>query len=196
MEAMSTVDAPEVVRLSHACPWLSEFIAAVENFPIGVSITTKSGKPGFSATECFDDHYKYIYVNKHFAGMTGYGSAEIIGCSPQFLYCHKTDMYKVENLREAMKSRRRARVTLINERRDGSSFENHMSLKLVRDDFGAVCYVIGLHLNVNDFQGSDATNFEKKKEENDAILKLLPNFVAFDDELYRYTGAASGRMTS
>jgi hypothetical protein len=41
MEAMSSIDSEEVLRFLHTSAWLGEFIAAVENLPIAVTLAKK-----------------------------------------------------------------------------------------------------------------------------------------------------------
>jgi PAS domain S-box-containing protein len=209
MEAMSSIDIEETQRLLHTSAWLGEFITAVENLPIGVTLAKKgdftmakndialerSRATTEETTEVNlneDFGFKFCYANKEFCKMSGYSRSEVVGQSASFLQCEETELKKVESLRSALQDNSRIRVTLTNKRKNGELFSNHLTIKLVHEDDSSVCYGICLHLGMHDY-GSDPEEFAEAKVFNDEILKRLPSFIEFDEELHE---GSSGVGTS
>jgi PAS domain S-box-containing protein len=169
VEALSVMPRHEVNRLSHSSAWLGDLITAVEDFPLGISITNA----GLSS-----NGYEYVYVNKKFADITQYTRSEIIGKNPRFLQCEQTDTHKLACLRDSLQNMRRPRLTLKNRKKDGSLFKNHMTMKVIRDNDDKTFYIICLHVDMSDPESSS-----ESMEVNDAFLRLLPPYVGFDDEV-------------
>jgi diguanylate cyclase (GGDEF)-like protein/PAS domain S-box-containing protein len=94
--------------------------------------------------------FPIVYANPGFERITGYSAAEIAGRPCSILQHPDTDPAAVESLREALAARREARVTLLNRRKDGSSFWNEVYLSPVFDDTGALVQYIGVQNEVTE----------------------------------------------
>lgn len=91
-----------------------------------------------------------IYVNRIFQTLTGYDRAEVMGRNCRFLHGPGTDDAAVGVLHEAIRTGSRADVRLLNYRKDGSTFLNHLVLAPIHDETGTLSAYIGLQADVTD----------------------------------------------
>ncbi|WP_041785076.1 ATP-binding protein [Rhodospirillum centenum] len=91
-----------------------------------------------------------IYVNRIFQTLTGYDRAEVMGRNCRFLHGPGTDDAAVGVLHEAIRTGSRADVRLLNYRKDGSTFLNHLVLAPIHDETGTLSAYIGLQSDVTD----------------------------------------------
>jgi len=91
-----------------------------------------------------------VYVNPAFERMTGWTQRQMLGQSCGVLQGPETDPASVAELAAALADGREVTVTLLNQRRDGSSFWNRVSLSPVRDPDGALRNVIGVLADVTE----------------------------------------------
>lgn len=63
-----------------------------------------------------------LYVNRAFTSLTGYRADEAIGLSPRFLQCRRTDPAVTETIRRDLRQGDTSRVSLVNQRKDGSEY--------------------------------------------------------------------------
>src|SRR5690554_6516555 len=77
-----------------------------------------------------------VYANDAFYEMTGYAPDEVLGSNCRFLQGPDTDPAAVTTIRQAIAARRRHEVVLLNYRKDGTPFWNHLSLSPVVDEQG------------------------------------------------------------
>ena len=89
-----------------------------------------------------------VYVNRAFEVTTGYAASEVLGRNCRFLQGDQTDPEAVGELRRALAERRSATVTLLNLRRDGSSFWNEVSVSPVLDLDGRLTHFVGVQQDV------------------------------------------------
>lgn len=69
-----------------------------------------------------------VYVNPEFERITGYHLDEVVGRNCRFLQGPETDPKHVARLREAIERRVPVEVTLVNYRKDGTRFWNHVRI--------------------------------------------------------------------
>jgi PAS domain S-box-containing protein len=91
-----------------------------------------------------------VYVNAAFERMTGYRAADVIGRNCRLLQGDATDQAAVDQLRQGIAEERPVTATVLNYRRDGSSFWNEVSVSPVRGEDGAVTHFVGVQRDVSD----------------------------------------------
>lgn len=69
-----------------------------------------------------------IYASPGFVSLTGYAVSDIVGRNCRFLQGPGSDQAVVAQIREAIAQRERCDRDLLNYRRDGTSFWNHLSV--------------------------------------------------------------------
>ncbi|MEL7059951.1 MAG: PAS domain-containing protein [Acidobacteriota bacterium] len=89
-----------------------------------------------------------VFVNRVFEEMTGYQRGDILGSNCRFLQGPATEASAVADLRRAIRAGEAARVTLLNYRRDGSTFWNELQLTPVRNAIGRLTHYIGVQTDV------------------------------------------------
>ena len=89
-----------------------------------------------------------VYVNPAFERMTGWTQRQILGQSCAVLQGPRTDPDAIAELSSALAEGREVTVTLLNHRRDGSSFWNRVSLSPVREPDGSLRNVIAVLVDV------------------------------------------------
>ena len=85
-----------------------------------------------------------LYVNQTFREITGYSMAELCGQNPRRLQGSDTDPAAIAALREAVSIWEGVTVTLRNYRRDGTPFQNQVTLVPIADETGTIGNWLGI----------------------------------------------------
>lgn len=88
------------------------------------------------------------YCNPSFTKMTGYTSEEVLGKNCRFLQGAETDSKVALEIRKVIGLAQSCDVTLLNYRKDGSTFWNRLVLSPVKDDSGEVTHYVGVQHDV------------------------------------------------
>lgn len=72
--------------------------------------------------------YPITFVNSSFEQLTGYSAGEVIGKNCRFLQGPDTDLETVQRMRDALKMSTSCEVDLVNYKKNGEPFWNHLSL--------------------------------------------------------------------
>ncbi|KGM10039.1 serine/threonine protein phosphatase [Cellulomonas bogoriensis 69B4 = DSM 16987] len=91
-----------------------------------------------------------VWVNDAFTRTTGYSAEEVLGRNPAFLQGPATDVAQARLLGSAVAGERSATTTLLNYRKDGTTFWNQVSVSPVPDDDGTVSHWVGIQVDVTD----------------------------------------------
>lgn len=89
-----------------------------------------------------------VYASPGFVELTGYSVAEILGRNCRFLQGPATDMDEVTKLRKGIESGEEVHTTLLNYKKDGSTFWNHIQIAPMVDHNGRTALVIGVQCQV------------------------------------------------
>lgn len=88
------------------------------------------------------------YVNAAFLELTGFERSEVLGRNCRFLRGPDTDPVANRRIREALEAREAIEIDLVNHRKDGTPFLNHLNLSPVRDGRGTVVAYVGIQSDV------------------------------------------------
>lgn len=121
-----------------------------------------------------------VYANPAFSAITGYTPEEILGRNCRFLQGSETDRESVAAIQEAVRSHSGVDVTLINYRKDGTPFWNHLSISPVFDDSGACTHFVGTQEDITQQKAQEAQIAYQATHD---LLTGLPNRTAFSDAL-------------
>jgi len=113
------------------------------------------------------DDCPIIYVNKAFEQLTGYGQEEIIGFNCRKLQADDRGQPQIEQIREGLKNRTEVEVTLLNYKKDGTLFHNHLKITPLFDSKKRLLYFLGIQYDITDKVNAD---LEIKKLNN--LLRL------------------------
>ena len=89
-----------------------------------------------------------VYVSPGFERMTGYASAEVVGCNCRFLQGPATDKVEIARIAEAIRAVQPCAVEVLNYRKDGSTIWNELSITPVRDPDGRLVHFVGIQTDV------------------------------------------------
>ncbi len=89
-----------------------------------------------------------VFVNPAFERTTGYSWAEVAGRNCRFLQGPDTDLADVRRLSEALSRGEHCTVTLLNYRKDGTTFWNELAVSPVYDDEGTLMQHVGIQTDV------------------------------------------------
>jgi FOG: PAS/PAC domain len=78
-----------------------------------------------------------IYANTAFTRITGYEPSEIVGKDLGFLHGPSTSSAEVQRMRDALDAAEVFQGTLLDYRKDGTSFWNHLTITPLKDAAGA-----------------------------------------------------------
>nr|AML76295.1 putative LOV domain-containing protein [Araucaria sp. BC-2016]AML77868.1 putative LOV domain-containing protein [Agathis robusta] len=110
---------------------------------------------------CLLDH-PIVYASEGFLKMTGYSRGEVLGRNSRFLQGPKTDRRTVLEIREAIRQEKSCQVSILNYRKDGTTFWNFFHLApVISKEAGRVIHFLGVQNPISHcFQGcrSSVTN--------------------------------------
>jgi PAS domain S-box-containing protein len=112
---------------------------ALDSAQDGIIITTAQGP----------DH-PIVYANPGFERLTGYSAQEVFGKSCRILQGPQTDRKSVDTIRDGLNAGTGAHITLLNYRKDGSTFWNSVRITPLKDPSGATTHFVGVQTDITD----------------------------------------------
>ncbi|MEO9324160.1 SpoIIE family protein phosphatase [Nocardioides sp. C4-1] len=109
----------------------------------------------FTVADVNDPDMALVWVNPAFTATTGYGFDEAVGRNCRFLQGADTDPDDVAAIRRALAARESVSVTVLNYRKDGLAFYNHVTMTPVYDGDGVVTHYVGVQTDVSGRVESD-----------------------------------------
>ncbi len=113
-----------------------------------------------------------VYANPSFLNLLGYPEEEIVGFNCRFLQGQGTDRAEVAKLREAIKQERPVQVTLLNYRKDGTTFWNELTVAPVRDEQGEVTHFVAVQTDVTPLKDVQAALTESHERLGESERRL------------------------
>ena len=92
-----------------------------------------------------------IFANRSFIEMSGYSEAEIVGRNCRFLQGEDTSPGDVDRIRQAIATRSRIAIDIVNYRKDGKRFVNELYISPVFDAEGGLLYFFGSQVNITTY---------------------------------------------
>lgn len=141
-----------------------------------------SAAEGITIADALAPDRPLIYVNQGFTRLTGYSAEETVGTNCRFLQGPETNSSSVKQIRDAISGERYCEVELLNYRKDGTTFWNHLSITPIRNEFGQTTHFVGIQSDVTRRRQAEASlrlANEKMQHELRAAARiqraLLPN---------------------
>jgi len=142
----------------------------------------QSSSNGIVMVDALDPAMPLVFVNEAFLEITGYTREELIGRNCRLLQGENTDPMTLEALRRSLKDRRRAEVTLLNYRKNGDAFWNHLVIEPVYNDSGQCTHFVGTQHDVTrQHENEQLLNHHATHD----LLTGLPNRTMFAADLAR-----------
>jgi PAS domain S-box-containing protein len=116
-----------------------------------------------------------VFVNEAFSRTTGYSAEEAVGRNCRFLQPLDADGEVVLRLREAVKDAHAVSVELLNQRKDGGLFWNHLFITPVKDESGNLLFFLSTQVDVTRMHQADEMKsaLQASKQELDQTNERL-----------------------
>ena len=121
-----------------------------------------------------------VYANPAFIEMTGYAHHEVIGRNCRFLQGEDTAPEALETIRRGLHNQAEVNVELINYRKGGTPFWNHLRISPVFDNDGLCTHFIGTQQDITYQREQEAQIIYQATHD---LLTGLPNEVSFQETL-------------
>ncbi|BEP14326.1 SpoIIE family protein phosphatase [Acidothermaceae bacterium B102] len=112
-----------------------------------------------------------VWVNQAFTTTTGYSFAESVGRNCRFLQGALPDVAGAAEIRVALAEMREVSVTLLNYRKDGTSFWNAVTITPVYDDGGELTHFVGVQTDVTHHVNADGDRDRALVAERHAVRR-------------------------
>jgi PAS domain S-box-containing protein len=106
-----------------------------------------------------------IFINKAFCDTTSYTIEEVLGRNCRFLQGEGTNRDTVAQMRAAIQRREAVCVEMINYKRSGEPFLNHLELAPVFNPALGIDAYVGVQHDITEFRAAEATRREREKME-------------------------------
>ena len=108
--------------------------------------------------------YTIVQVNRLWENMSGYSANEVIGkTSPRILQGKETNLNNIQEVKMALRLRRSCQVSLLNYRKNGTKFENFISLHPLSTDSKITHYLeLSHYVNLLEEEEDNKKNAETK----------------------------------
>jgi PAS domain S-box-containing protein len=104
----------------------------------------------FTITDPRQPDNPLVWVNPSFTRVTGYEPDEVVGRNCRFLQGPATDPAALAEIRAGIAAQRTVTTTLLNYRKDGTAFWNHLSISPVFDGAGELVSFVGVQTDVTE----------------------------------------------
>lgn len=118
-----------------------------------------------------------IYANKAFLDLTGYTLDEVIGNNCRMLQGPKTDPKKRARMAVAIENQEDIDITIVNYKKDGRPFSNHITLSPIINENDDLTHYIGFQHDVTEQQRT-AAYLRQAKERAEQSAKMKSEFLA------------------
>jgi two-component system, cell cycle sensor histidine kinase and response regulator CckA len=120
---------------------------------------------GFVVVDAQQPDMPILFVNSAFTRITGYPSEEAVGRNCRFLQGPETAPETVRQLRQSIREGRACSVEILNYRRDGIPFWNHLSISPVHDADGQMTHYVGVQVDVTERRSLERQLLQSQKME-------------------------------
>nr|AML78041.1 putative LOV domain-containing protein [Metasequoia glyptostroboides] len=99
-----------------------------------------------------------VYASNLFLQLTGYSRDEVLGKNCRFLQGQNTNQGDITKIQKSIEVEQSCTVRILNYRKDGSSFWNHLHTAPIRNASGKVAFYVGVQLDVTDIEEDKQTD--------------------------------------
>nr|AML79428.1 putative LOV domain-containing protein [Sciadopitys verticillata] len=89
-----------------------------------------------------------VHASNLFLQLTGYSREEVLGKNCRFLQGRDTNQEDISKIRQSIEAEQSCTVRILNYRKDGNPFWNHLHMAPVRNASGKVAFYVGVQLDV------------------------------------------------
>ena len=142
--------------------------------------SVEASSSGISIADARAPGLPLVYVNPAFERMTGYRAADMIGSNCRVLQGPGTSKTAIDCIRSGLAAMREVHTSLLNYRKDGSSFWNDLYIAPVRNSNEEVTHFIGIQTDISDrVRQEEVLTFQASHDS----LTGLPNRIYLESHL-------------
>jgi diguanylate cyclase (GGDEF)-like protein/PAS domain S-box-containing protein len=140
-----------------------------------------------------------VRVNPAFLAMTGYAEGEVLGRNCRFLQGPDTDAATIAQISAGIREGVPVRCELLNYRKDGTPFWNHLAISPVRDADGRITAFAGMLTDITAQRATQAAH-DQFAQMLAGIAESVPGFVyqisqrSEDDLHFTYVGRSAAAL--
>jgi len=124
-----------------------------------------AGSQGIVITNALLPDNPIVFASPGFERMSGYAAADVFGKNCRFMQGKDTDPASVLLLAEAIAEGRASSVELLNYRKDGTPFWNHLAISPVNDTDGKLTNFVGVQTDVTERRKLESQLLQVQKME-------------------------------
>lgn len=133
------------------------------------SMAVNAAVDGVIIADARQDDAPIVFANTGFLKLTGYTEDEVIGRNCRFLQGPRSSRKSIASMRKAIANAEPCRTTILNYRKDGSTFWNDLQITPVLDDDGGLLSFIGVQHDVSS-RVESKQEIKRQTERLEAIL--------------------------
>nr|AML79251.1 putative LOV domain-containing protein [Cephalotaxus harringtonia] len=137
-------DSPDLVRLTPISSSLSIALSRIQQ--------------SFVLADPHLPDMPIVHVSNLFLQLTGYSRDEVLGKNCRFLQGPDTNQADKAKIRQSIELEQPCTVHILNYRKDGNPFWNHLHTAPVRNASGKVAFYVGVQLDVTDIKEDEQTD--------------------------------------
>ena len=159
-------------RLLYTASYLSGIVLEREQHAESLATAAAAFAHMREAVMITDAHNHIIQVNHAFEAITGYSAAEAIGQTPNLLRSGRQDAFFYRDLYHSLERTDEWRGEIWNRRKNGDIYPQWLSIRVVRDDSGAVHRFVSVFADISDIKDSERKLWQLAHHD---ALSHLPN---------------------
>ncbi|EPS68549.1 pac motif-containing protein, partial [Genlisea aurea] len=129
-----------VISTKRCCLSVNQQLASSLNVSLGRI------EQSFVLTDAILPDMPIVFANEAFLRLTGYSRNEVMGRNCRFLCGNETAASSQYEIKQSIEAERACTVTILNYRKDGSSFWNSLHISPVRNAAGKVAFFVGVQV--------------------------------------------------
>nr|AML77731.1 putative LOV domain-containing protein [Cyanella orchidiformis] len=142
--------------------------------PLTSSLNISLGriKQSFVLTDPHLPDTPIVYASDAFLSLTGYSRHEVLGRNCRFLNGPATDMDALHQIKESTQAGQACTVSILNYRKDGSSFRNLLHVSPVRNATGKIAFYVGVQTDESRKDDGHGLSLEMRQLSAVAAVKV------------------------
>jgi len=152
-------------------------------------------KTNASLTLCdINNDFPVIYVNRAFEETTGYSFSEIEGKNLRFLQGPETDRKTVREIGTSIRQGRPVSLPILNYKKDGDQFINHLELSPLHDAQGNIVAYCGFQFDCTHYYKEKETELSYQKEKLKVLESMSFNIAKMASVILQPTETVSRQL--
>ena len=128
------------------------------------SAAVETMNDGMSIVDVRKDNQPIVYVNPQFCAISGYSEVEALGQNCRFLQGRDSSPETARRIRDVIASGKDFDGEILNYRKDGTSFWNHLRLTPVHDEAGQLTHFVGIQADISEQRRAGALRQKHRNE--------------------------------